>query len=44
VSPETDLPFAPWIDFEKRSPDQYSRRVPALAEVRRRLNLDEQKK
>jgi len=40
----TDLPIAPWSDFANRSPDEYSKKVPALAEVRRRLRLDEPKK
>jgi hypothetical protein len=44
ISPETHLLFAPWSDFADQSPDQYLRQVPALAEVRRRLNLDAPKK
>ena len=41
---ETDLPIAPWSEFENGSPDQYSRNVPALAEVRRRLRLEAPKR
>jgi hypothetical protein len=44
ASPETKLGFAPWSDFANGSPEEYSRKVPALAEVRKRLNLDAPKK
>ena len=40
MPPETNLPMEPWIDFAQGSPDNYSRQVPSLAEVRKRLNLD----
>jgi hypothetical protein len=44
ASPETHLAMAPWSNFTNGSPDEYSRKIPTLAEVRRRLNLDVPKK
>jgi hypothetical protein len=41
MPPETNLQIAPWIEFAHGSPDNYSRQVPSLAEVRKRLNLNE---
>lgn len=37
--PETNLEIVPWSNFANGSPDQYSRQVPTLAEVRKQLNL-----
>jgi hypothetical protein len=44
ISPEANLPVAPWSDFANGSPNEYSRKVPALAQVRKWLNLDVPKK
>jgi hypothetical protein len=44
MSPETNLSMAPWSEFENGSPDEYARKVPAIADVRRRLRLDGPKK
>jgi hypothetical protein len=44
MSPETNLSMAPWSEFENGSPDEYARKVPAIADVRRRMRLDEPKK
>jgi hypothetical protein len=42
LPPETNLEIVPWSDFANASPDNYSRQVPSLAQVRKRLHLDAQ--
>jgi hypothetical protein len=41
MSPETNLAMAPWSEVENESHDEYATKVPALAEVRRRLRLEQ---
>ena len=42
LPPETKLELIPWSDVTNAPVDNYSRQVPSLAKVRKRLNLDAQ--
>jgi hypothetical protein len=41
LPPETKLEFLPWTDVANAPADNYTRQVPSLAKVRKRLNLNE---
>ena len=42
LPPETNLELVPWSDVGNAPADNYSRQVPSLAQVKKRLNLDAQ--